>query len=139
MKYAFEMGSGAMVYARSYIKYGSGIQNFIGWWGESQTDCQHGDRIRDFFLLLSSALPAAAKKYPKSVELSAKFHTISLNINEVIQIFICPMIKSTLCVPRNENDNYHTTMSVTYSKVIVLKDSMCVNGKLLDIFVLLVH
>jgi hypothetical protein len=30
MKYAVEMGSGAMVYISSFIKIGSGIQNLMG-------------------------------------------------------------------------------------------------------------
>jgi hypothetical protein len=30
MKYAIEMGSGAMIYIPSFIKIGSGIQNLIG-------------------------------------------------------------------------------------------------------------
>jgi hypothetical protein len=45
MKYAVEMGSGAMIYIPSFIKTGSGIQKLIGWGGGcSQT--QHGNRIR---------------------------------------------------------------------------------------------
>jgi hypothetical protein len=43
MKYAVEMGSGAMIYIPSFIKIGSGIQNLIG--GDSQTHKQHGDCI----------------------------------------------------------------------------------------------
>jgi hypothetical protein len=35
MKYAVEMGSGAMIYIPSFIKIGSGIQKLIG--GDSQT------------------------------------------------------------------------------------------------------
>jgi hypothetical protein len=38
MKYAVEMGSGAMIYIQSFIKIGSGIQRLIG-------DRHHGDRI----------------------------------------------------------------------------------------------
>jgi hypothetical protein len=30
MKYAFEMGSGAMIYIPSFIKIGSGIQKLMG-------------------------------------------------------------------------------------------------------------
>jgi hypothetical protein len=30
MKYAFEMGSGAMIYAPSFIKFGSGIPKLLG-------------------------------------------------------------------------------------------------------------
>jgi hypothetical protein len=37
MKYAVEMGSGAMVYISSFIKIGSGIQKVIGW-GFTDTD-----------------------------------------------------------------------------------------------------
>jgi hypothetical protein len=42
MKYAVEMGSGAMIYIPSFIKIGSGIQKFIG---DTQTHRQHGDLI----------------------------------------------------------------------------------------------
>jgi hypothetical protein len=35
MKYAFEMGSGAMIYVPSFIKTGSAIQKLI--WGVIQT------------------------------------------------------------------------------------------------------
>jgi hypothetical protein len=47
MKYAVEMGSGAMIYIRSFIKIGSGIQKLIG-----GIHRQHGDRISllPFFL-----------------------------------------------------------------------------------------
>jgi hypothetical protein len=31
MKYAVEMGSGAMIYIPSFIKIGSGIHNLTGW------------------------------------------------------------------------------------------------------------
>jgi hypothetical protein len=31
MKYAFEMGSGVMIYIPSFIKIGSGIQKLMGW------------------------------------------------------------------------------------------------------------
>jgi hypothetical protein len=30
MKYAVEIGCGAMIYVQSFIKFGSGIQNLIG-------------------------------------------------------------------------------------------------------------
>jgi hypothetical protein len=43
MRYAVEMGSGAMIYIPSSIKTGSGIQKFIGGGGRS-TD-QHEDLI----------------------------------------------------------------------------------------------
>jgi hypothetical protein len=36
MKYAVEMGSGAMMYIPSFIKIGSGIQTLIG--GDTHTD-----------------------------------------------------------------------------------------------------
>jgi hypothetical protein len=53
MKYAVEMGSGAMVYIPSFIKIGSGIQEFIG--GKHR---QRGDRIslRFFFQNVESGL-----------------------------------------------------------------------------------
>jgi hypothetical protein len=44
MKYAVEMGSGAMIYIPSFIKIGSGIQKLMGR-GDSQTHRQHGDCI----------------------------------------------------------------------------------------------
>jgi hypothetical protein len=43
MKYAAEMGSGAMIYIPSLIKIVSGIQKLMR--GDSQTHRQHGDRI----------------------------------------------------------------------------------------------
>jgi hypothetical protein len=43
MKYAVEMGSGAMI----YIKIGSGIQKVNK--GDTQTHTQHGDRISILF------------------------------------------------------------------------------------------
>jgi hypothetical protein len=47
MKYAVQMGSGAMTYSYkpSFIKIGSGIQKLMGGGGNSQTHRQHGDRI----------------------------------------------------------------------------------------------
>jgi hypothetical protein len=43
MKYAVEMGTGAMIYILNFIKIGSGIQKLIGKY--SQTRRQHGDLI----------------------------------------------------------------------------------------------
>jgi hypothetical protein len=45
MKYAIEIGPGAMIYIRSFIKIGLGIQKVI--WGDSdtQTNRQHGNLI----------------------------------------------------------------------------------------------
>jgi hypothetical protein len=43
MKYAVEMGSGAMTYTSSFIKTSSEIQKLMG--GDSQTHRQHGNRI----------------------------------------------------------------------------------------------
>jgi hypothetical protein len=43
MKYAVEMGSGAMAYIPSFIKIGSGIQKLIGL--DTQKHRQHGDLI----------------------------------------------------------------------------------------------
>jgi hypothetical protein len=40
MKYAVEMGSGAMKYILNFVKIGSGIQILIG-----KVHTQHGDRI----------------------------------------------------------------------------------------------
>jgi hypothetical protein len=39
MKYAVEMGSGAMIYTSGFIKIGSGIQKLIV--GDTQTQRQH--------------------------------------------------------------------------------------------------
>jgi hypothetical protein len=36
VKYTTEMGSGAMIHVPSFIKIGSGIQNFLG--GDTNTD-----------------------------------------------------------------------------------------------------
>jgi hypothetical protein len=49
MKYAVEMGSGAMIYIPSFIKTCSGIQKLI--WADTQTHRQHGDYIRLFLFL----------------------------------------------------------------------------------------
>jgi hypothetical protein len=43
MKYAIEMGSGAIIYIPSFIKISSAIQNFMG--RNTRTHRQHGDRI----------------------------------------------------------------------------------------------
>jgi hypothetical protein len=43
MKYAVEMGSGAMMYIPDFINIGLGIQKLIG--GDSRTHGQHGDCI----------------------------------------------------------------------------------------------
>jgi hypothetical protein len=43
MKYAVEIGSGAMIYIPSFIKTCSDIQKLRG--GDSQIRRQHGDRI----------------------------------------------------------------------------------------------
>jgi hypothetical protein len=37
MKYAVEMGSGAMIYILSFINIGSGVQKFIGGYTDTQT------------------------------------------------------------------------------------------------------
>jgi hypothetical protein len=37
MKYAVEMGSGAMTYIPSFLKIGSGIQKLIGGYTDTQT------------------------------------------------------------------------------------------------------
>jgi hypothetical protein len=44
MKYAVEIGSGAMIYIPSFIKIGSAIQKLMG--RDTQTHRQNGDRIR---------------------------------------------------------------------------------------------
>jgi hypothetical protein len=43
MKYAVEMGSGAMIYIPSFIKIGPGFQKLIR--GHTRTHRQHGGRI----------------------------------------------------------------------------------------------
>jgi hypothetical protein len=43
MKHAVEMGTSAMIYIPSFIKFGSGVQNLIG--GYLQTHRQRGDLI----------------------------------------------------------------------------------------------
>jgi hypothetical protein len=45
MKYAVEMGSGAMIYIPSFINIGSGIQKLMG---DTQTHIQHGNIISIF-------------------------------------------------------------------------------------------
>jgi hypothetical protein len=47
MKYAVEMGSGAMIYASSFIEIGSGVQKLIRGYIDHR---QHGDRISLFLL-----------------------------------------------------------------------------------------
>jgi hypothetical protein len=42
MKYAIEMGAGAMIYIPSFMKIGSGIQKLLG---GTQTHRQQGDLI----------------------------------------------------------------------------------------------
>jgi predicted RNase H-related nuclease YkuK (DUF458 family) len=49
MKYAVEMGSGAMTFIPSFIKTGSGIQKLLG--GDSQTHREHSDFISVILLL----------------------------------------------------------------------------------------
>jgi hypothetical protein len=63
MKYAVEMGSGAIIYIPSFIKIGSGIQKLI--LGDTQTHRQHGDLIS---LLLS--LTIYGKQANKTIRLS---------------------------------------------------------------------
>jgi hypothetical protein len=46
MKYAVEVGSGAMIYIPSFIKIGSVIQKFILVGGDTQTHRQHSILIR---------------------------------------------------------------------------------------------
>jgi hypothetical protein len=45
MKYAVEMGSGAVIYIISFVKIGSGIQKLMGGGGGTQTHRQLGDGI----------------------------------------------------------------------------------------------
>jgi hypothetical protein len=49
MKYAVEMGSGAMLYIPSFMKVGSGIQKLTGEGDiQAKTHRQHADRISLF-------------------------------------------------------------------------------------------
>jgi hypothetical protein len=50
MKYAVEIGSGAMIYIPNFIKIGSGIQRLKGGINKYR---QHGDLISPLFSLLS--------------------------------------------------------------------------------------
>jgi hypothetical protein len=45
MKYAVDMGSGAMLYIPSFIKTGSGIRKLMVGYTDTQTQRQHGDHI----------------------------------------------------------------------------------------------
>jgi hypothetical protein len=45
MKYAVEKGSGAIIYIRSFIEIGSGIQKLIGGIQSHTGTREHGDRI----------------------------------------------------------------------------------------------
>jgi hypothetical protein len=62
MKHAVEMGSGAMMYIRSFIKIGSAIQKFIGWIHRHR---QHGIRISllSFFQNEESGLKIAYNSF----------------------------------------------------------------------------
>jgi hypothetical protein len=55
MKYAVEMGSGAMIYVPSFVNTGSGIHKLVG--EDTETHRQHGDRIS---LLYESRLKVTA-------------------------------------------------------------------------------
>jgi hypothetical protein len=59
MRYAVEMGSGAMICIPSLIKIGSGIQKLIR--GDTQTHEQHGDLILLFFKSKESRLETLLK------------------------------------------------------------------------------
>jgi hypothetical protein len=60
MKYAVEMGSGAMIYIPSFIKIGSGSQKIIGrGYTDAQTNRQQGDRIS--LLLFLAYFPVLKK------------------------------------------------------------------------------
>jgi hypothetical protein len=48
MKFAVEMGSGAMIYIPSFINIGSGIGKLMGGFTDTQTSRQQGDRISLF-------------------------------------------------------------------------------------------
>jgi hypothetical protein len=61
MKYAVEIGSGGLIYMRSFIKIGSGIQKLMGAGGF--TDTYHDDFIR-LLLGKGKAIPVTGHKYP---------------------------------------------------------------------------
>jgi hypothetical protein len=44
MKYAIEMGSGAMIYTQSFIKTGPGIQKLMAGYTDTQINRQTGQR-----------------------------------------------------------------------------------------------
>jgi hypothetical protein len=46
MKYAVEMGSGAMIYIPNFIKIGAGIQKLIGGFTDTQT-LRHTDSMEN--------------------------------------------------------------------------------------------
>jgi hypothetical protein len=52
MKYAVEMGSGAVIYIQSFIRIGSGIQKLMGRSGYLQTHRQHDDLISLLLFLI---------------------------------------------------------------------------------------
>jgi hypothetical protein len=83
MKYAFEMGSGAMMYRPSFIKIGSGIQKLIR--GDSQT--QDGDRIGLLFVPLSRILKVLVLNIYRDTGYSVRFFMdVNLHGNSVLNI-----------------------------------------------------
>jgi hypothetical protein len=53
MKYAVELGSGAMIYVPSFIKIGSGVQKLIGWWGgDPHTHTQTATGSHFYFIFI---------------------------------------------------------------------------------------
>jgi hypothetical protein len=52
MKYAIEMGSGAMIYIPNFIKIGSGIQKLMGGYMYRHAHRQQGDLISLLLFLL---------------------------------------------------------------------------------------
>jgi hypothetical protein len=71
LKYAIEMGSGAMIYLPRFIKIGSAIQKLIG--GCKQTHRQHGDRISLFPFLQNNNRPKNGH-YSLSIQFNTNYH-----------------------------------------------------------------
>jgi hypothetical protein len=63
MKYAVQMGSGAMIYVPSFIESGSGIQKPIG---EIQRHRQHGDSV-SLLLFLQNKVSRLSTNYATTV------------------------------------------------------------------------
>jgi hypothetical protein len=79
MKYADEMGSGAMIYIPSFIKIGSVIQKLMGWGGLHR---QHGNIISLHLFFQNKA--SRLKKRRNSPCFSGILPTMSLGVNSAL-------------------------------------------------------